>query len=173
MSALTTDTTIFSADGTSDPKVGFKGVTLVREVDFGQTGVTGAVNYEFLGIPKGFVALAVGIEELEKCPSGTITAKVKGDSATLGSALTVGGDSLAAGVYLPDASNHGPKAFAAADMLCLVPSVAMATGRVRISLVGVLPNGEDTRYSPTLGAPWRKIGNTSRNVAEPDRLLGK
>jgi len=167
MSALTTDTTIFSADGTSDPKVGFKGVTLVREVDFGQAGVTGAVNYEFLGIPKGFVSLAIGIEELEKCPSGTITAKVKGDSATLGSALTVGGDSLATGVYT------AAKAFADADMLCLVPSVAMATGRVRISLVGVLPNGEDTRYSPTLGAPWRKIGNTSRNVAEPDRLLGK
>ena len=166
MSALTTNTTLFSADGTFDPKVGFKGVTLVREVDFGMANVTGAVNYEFLGIPKGFVALAVGIEELEKCPSGTITAKVKGDSATLGSALTVGGDALAAGVYTAS------KAFAAADMLCIVPSVAMTAGRIRVSLVGVLPNS-DTRYSPELAAPWRKIGNTSRNVAEPDRLLGK
>ena len=170
--ALTTNTTLFSADGTFDPKVGFKGVTLVREVDFGMANVTGAVNYELLGIPKGFMALALGIEELEKCPSGTITAKVKGSEATLGSALTVGGDSLAAGVYLPDASNHGPKAFAAADMLCIVPSVAMTAGRIRVSLVGVLPNS-DTRYSPELAAPWRKIGNTSRNVAEPDRLLGK
>ena len=166
MSALTTNTTLFSADGTFDPKVGFKGVTLVREVDFGMANVTGAVNYEFLGIPKGFVALAIGIEDVEKCPSGTITAKVKGDSATLGSALTVGGDSLAAGVYTSD------KAFAAADMLCIVPSVSMTAGRIRVSLVGVLPNS-DTRYSPELAAPWRKIGNTSRNVAEPDRLLGK
>ena len=170
--ALTTNTTLFSADGTFDPKVGFKGVTLVREVDFGMANVNGAVNYEFLGIPKGFVALAIGIEELEKCPSGTITAKVKGSEATLGSALTVGGSSLAAGVYPPDASTNGPKAFAVADMLCIVPSVAMTAGRIRVSLVGVLPNG-DTRYSPELAAPWRKIGNTSRNVAEPDRLLGK
>ena len=151
--ALTTNTTLFSANGTFDPKVGFKGVTIVREVDFGMANVTGAVNYELLDIPKGFMALALGIEELEKCPSGTITAKVKGSEATLGSALTVGGDSLAAGVYLPDASNHGPKAFAAADMLCIVPSVAMAAGRIRVSLVGVLPNS-DTRYSPELTAPW-------------------
>ena len=57
-------------------------------------------------------------------------------------------------------------------MLCIVPSVAMTAGRIRVSLVGVLPNS-DTRYSPELAAPWRKIGNTQRNVAEPDRLLGK
>ena len=170
--ALTTNTTLFSADGTFDTKFGFKGVTLVREVDFGMSNVTGAVNYEFLGIPKGFMAIALGIEELEKCPSGTITAKVKGSEATIGSAITVGGDSLAAGVYLPDATNYGPKAFAAADMLCIVPSVAMKAGRIRVSLVGVLPNS-DTRYSPELASPWRKIGNTRRNVAEPDRLLGK
>ena len=166
MAALTTNTGLFSADGTFDPKVGFKGITFTREVDFVQTGVTGAVNYEFMDIPKGFVALAIGIEELEKCPAGTITAKVKGDSDTLGSALTVGGDALAAGVYTAS------KAFAAADVLCLVPSVAMGAGRVRISLTGVLPNG-DTRYSPEHAAPWRKVGNTQRNVAEPDRLLGK
>ena len=168
MSALSpTDTTLLNADGTSDPAVSFKGVTITREIDFGVTNVTASTNYEFFGIPKGFVMLALGVAELEKCPSGTITVKNKGDSTTLGgSAVTVGGATLA-GAVLP-----ASKAFAAGDTLCIVPSVNMGEGRVRVSIVGVLPNG-DTRYSPELAAPWRKVGNTNRNVAEPDRLLGK
>lgn len=166
MAELTTDTTMLTANGTSDMQIGFNGVTLAREIDFGVDAAAAATNYELLGLPKGFVALAVGLTELEKCPSGTITLKSKSDSATLGAAVTVGGDALAATVAT--AAN----AFAAGDMLCFVPSVKMDTGRVRIVVTGILVNG-DTRYSPELAAPWRKVGNTSRNVAEPDRLLGK
>lgn len=168
MSALSpTNTTLLNADGSSDPAVGFNGITLTREIDFGVTAVVASTNYEFFGIPKGFVMLAIGVAELEKCPSGTITVKNKGDSTTLGgSSVTVGGDTLA------EAALVASKAFATGDTLCIVPSVNMGAGRVRVSITGVLPNG-DTRYSPELAAPWRKIGNTQRNVAEPDRLLGK
>lgn len=162
MAALTTDTTLFSADGASNPRVGFQGVTITREIDFEKTEAKASVNYEFIGLPQGFVALALGIEELDKCPAGTVAAKVKSDSAALGTAVTVGDTNLAKSVQTLS------KAFNAGDMLCIVPSVKMDSGRVRVSVSGVLPNA-DTRYSPELEQPHRKIGNTRRNVAEPDR----
>ena len=162
MAVLTTDTKLFYADGASDPKIGFKGVTFMREIDFGITNAEGAVNYEFIGLPQGFVALALGIEELDECPAGTVTAKVKSDSAALGTAVTVGGADLAKNVQTVS------KAFNAGDMLCIVPSVKMDSGRIRVSVSGVMPNS-DTRYSPELEQPYRMVGNTRRNVAEPDR----
>ena len=164
MAVLDTNTTLFSADGSSDPKVGFQGVTISREVDFGITPVSAGVNYELIGLPDGFVALALGVEELESCGSaGTVTAKEKNDSATLGTAVSVGGTSPAKRVDTLSKACNG------ANMLCIVSSVAQTAGRVRVSVSGVLPNS-DTRYSPELAEPWRKIGNTTRNVAEPDRL---
>lgn len=171
MAALTTDTTLFHADGASDPQVGFNGVTLIREIDFGITKAKASVNYEFIGLPDGFVAVGMGIEELDHCAAGTITAKAKNDSSTLGSALTVGQTEEVNGVATPKLSKAVDalsKAFNGGDMLCIVPSVDMSEGKVRVSVTGVLPNA-DTRYSPELAAPWRAIGNEKRNVAPCDR----
>ena len=70
-------------------------------------------------------------------------------------------------------SAPGGKAYSAGDMLCIVASVAMAVGEVEVVIVGYFPDGDDSRLTPTRSQPWRKIGNTHRNVAEPDRLLGR
>lgn len=186
MSALTTNTTLLAADGVSDPKVGYPGlVAISKKVNFAQAAAAAATNYEFLDIPEGFVLEKVMVKELEKCPSGTITLKTKSDSATIGSAVTVGSTNLArafldpATVTAKDTVGTGtvsasqPRAFASGDMLCIVASVAMAVGEVEVVIVGYFPDGGDSRLTPTRFVPWRKIGNTHRNVAEPDRLLGR
>ena len=199
MSALTTDTTMLAADGVSDPKVGYPGlVALSKRVNFAQKNAAASTNYEFLDIPEGFVLEKVMVKELEKCPSGTITLKTKSDSATIGSAVTVGSTNLAKAIMTPAADTKtgdvyvstgtswtasskmqlltgagGGKDFAAGDMLCIVASVAMAVGEVEVVIVGYFPDGDDSRLTPTRSQPWRKIGNTHRNVAEPDRLLGR
>ena len=211
MSALTTDTTMLAADGVSDPKVGYPGlVAISKKVNFAQKNAAASTNYEFLDIPEGFVMTAAMVKEIEKCPSGTLTLKTKSDSATIGSAVTVGSTNLAKEILAPAAdvditttktgdvsvstakaswagtdlmklvtgvsgsvSAPGGKAYSAGDMLCIVASVAMAVGEVEVVIVGYFPDGEDSRYTPMRSVPWRKIGNTHRNVAEPDRLLGR
>lgn len=186
MSALTTDATMLAADGVSDPKVGYPGlVAISKKVNFAQKNAAASTNYEFLDIPEGFVLEKVMVKEIEKCPSGTLTLKTKSDSATIGSAVTVGSTNLAraflnpATVTAKDTAGTGtvsasqPRTFASGDMLCIVASVAMAIGEVEVVIVGYFPDGEDSRYTPTRSVPWRKIGNTHRNVAEPDRLLGR
>ena len=200
MSALTTDTTMLAADGVSDPKVGYPGlVSLSKRVNFVQKNAAASTNYEFLDLPEGFVMTAAMVKEIEKCPSGTITLKTKSDSATIGAAVTVGSSTLARSIMRPVADSKtgdvyvstakaswtgsdavklatasgGEKIIDEGDMLCIVPSVAMAVGEVEVVVVGFMPDGADSRYTPTRSIPYRKIGNTTRNVAEPDRLLGR
>lgn len=199
MSALTTNTTLLAADGVSDPKVGYPGlVAISKKVNFAQSNAVAATNYEFLDIPEGFVLEKVVVKELVKCPSGTITLKTKSDSATVGSAVTVGSANLAKAIMTPTADTQtgdvyvstasswtasskmklltgagGGKDFPSGDMLCIVASVAMAVGEVEVVIIGYFPYGDDSRLTPTRSTPWRKIGNTHRNVAEPDRLLGR
>lgn len=200
MSALTTDTTMLAADGVSDPKVGYPGlVSLSKRVNFAQKNAAASTNYEFLDLPEGFVMTAAMVKEIEKCPSGTITLKTKSDSATIGAAVTVGSSTLARSIMRPVADSKtgdvyvstakaswtgsdavklatasgGEKIIDEGDMLCIVASVAMAVGEVEVVVVGFMPDGADSRYTPTRSIPYRKIGNTTRNVAEPDRLLGR
>ena len=200
MSALTTDATMLAANGVSDPKVGYPGlVSLSKRVNFVQKNAAASTNYEFLDLPEGFVMTAAMVKEIEKCPSGTITLKTKSDSATIGAAVTVGSSTLARSIMRPVADSKtddvyvstakaswtgsdavklatasgGEKIIEAGDMLCIVASVAMAVGEVEVVVVGFMPDGADSRYTPTRSIPYRKIGNTTRNVAEPDRLLGR
>ena len=225
MSALTTQTKMLGSNAIIDPKVAYPGlVSFSTRINFAEAPLDGnskrvaaSTNYDLMEIPKGFVLqnvllkeLAFGRDGTERCASGTITLKTKSDSGTFGSAVTVGGDTLAKAfcaipadvditetktgdVHVSTAKAEwtgtdamklltgvsgsvdagGGKAFASGDMLCFVASVAMATGGIEVIITGYFPDGEDTRYSPTRTVPYRKIGNTTRNVAEPDRLLGR
>lgn len=200
MSALTTDTKILGSNAAFDPKVAYPGlVSIAAKVNFAEAPLDGngkriaaSTNYDFLEIPDGFVLQDVFFKECgfgmsgnERCPAGTITLKTKSDSATIGAAVTVGGSDLAksflspASVSAKDTAGTGtvdvdqPRKFATGDMLCFVASVEMAAGGFEAVLVGYFPDGDGSRYTPVRSVPWRKIGNTNRNVAEPDRLLGK
>ena len=176
MSALTTNTTLFGARGVQDPRIFKTGVAIKRRIDFGRANATASTNYEFLPLPAGFVMTGLLVEELKKCASGTITVKGKSDSATIGSAVTVGGSTLAKSFAQPktvtakDTAGTGtvdvgqPVVFLSGEMLCIVPSANMAQGEVEITVHGFLPDGDALDNYP-IAVPYRSTQSAADRAA--------
>lgn len=171
-------TELFGAIGVYDPEVLKTGIAIKRVVDFGISPIGSSKNYEFLKIPSGFVMTGVYLEELVKCASGNLTLKtVEDPTKTIGSAVTVGGDTLAKTMLDPVASVNakdeagtgtvavpgGPLKFLAADMLCIKASAAMASGKVAIVLHGYLMDGGSLN-ADALVVPYRN-GQTDADYA--------
>ena len=171
-------TELFGAIGVYDPEVLKTGIAIKRVVDFGISPIGSSKNYEFLKIPSGFVMTGVYLEELVKCASGNLTLKtVEDPTKTIGSAVTVGGDTLAKTMLDPVASVNakdedgtgtvavpgGPLKFLAADMLCIKASAAMASGKVAIVLHGYLMDGGSLN-ADALAVPYRN-GQTDADYA--------
>lgn len=187
MAALTTDTTLFKAIGSTDPEIVKSGIAIKRALNFAMSNATASTNYEFLPLPKGFVLKGVYVKELAKCSSGTITLKTKSDSATIGSAVTVGSTTLAES-YLPakstdakDSAGTGTVAVPAnvnvlaGDMLCIVPNANMTAGEIEVVVHGFLVNG-DTLNGYELSVPYRETQTDSQasgNVSGGDLYLKK
>lgn len=173
---LSTD--LFGAIGVYDPEVLKTGIAIKRVVDFKISPISSSKNYEFLKIPSGFVMTGVYVEELEKCASGNLTLKtVEDPTKTIGSAVTVGGDTLAKTLLDPVASVKakdsdgtgtvdvpgGPIKFLAADMLCIKASAVMGEGKVAIVLHGYLMDGGSLN-ADALAVPYRN-GQTAADAA--------
>lgn len=203
MSALTTQTKLLGSNAVSDPKKAYPGiVSLATNVNFAEAPldtnskrIAANANYDLMEIPVGFVVVNVVIKELafgrggeERAASGTITLKTKSDSATIGSAYTIGSTNVAAKsimapgapVTAKDTAGTGTvtvpganKAYPSGDWLCFVSNADQANGGIGVIVTGFFPDPEDTRYSPTRSVEWRKVGNDKRNVANSDRLLGQ
>lgn len=181
LSDLSTD--LFGAIGVYDPEVLKTGVAIKRVVDFKISPIGSSKNYEFLKIPSGFVMTGVYIEELEKCASGNLTLKtVEDPTKTIGSAVTVGGSSLAKQMLDPQAAfdiyahaSSGatsdtkytvpaqPIKFIGADMLCIKASAAMGEGKVAIVVHGYLMDGGSLN-ADALEVPYRN-GQTAADAA--------
>jgi hypothetical protein len=141
MSALTTtDTTVFGANGVTDPQVFKTGVGVSRTIDFALAPFAAAAaedkNYEFLALPASFVITGLYVEELEACPAAQITVKAKGDGATIGSAVNVGGGSL-----LKSVQNVTAKVLSAGDILCLciaggAEGLDVDSGKLKVNVIG-------------------------------------
>lgn len=177
--ALTTNTTLFGANGVFDPEVFKTGVAIKRKIDFGLANATASTNYEFLPLPKGFVLKGVGVKELAKCgASTTITVKTKTGEDTLGAAVNVGGSTLAdsfakpvaaSTVYVAATSGGAvtteksipatDKVYADGDMLCIVAGANLTSGEIEITVVGDLYSG-DTVNGLELANPYRSAGQT-------------
>lgn len=160
MSQLTTNTDLFGALGVSDPAVFFPTIAYRREIDFSVANTAANTNYELLPIPKGFVAKAVVVEELEACDgaSNSVTVAGKSNGTAFGSAVPVGGDDLA---FTAAAMNQ---AFSAGDILCFKTATATKKGKVAISVVGYCTSEESlaTAQCPTV---WRNTLQTQDNVS--------
>lgn len=194
MSALTTDKTLFNANGVFDPEVFKTGVAIKRKIDFGLANATGSTNYEFLPLPKGFILKGLLVKELEKCSaSTTATVKTASDSATIGAAVSVGGSTLAktfarpvaGGTFYGGASSGdtaattaiavpgSDKVVADGDMLCLVTGAALTGGIVEITVIGDVYDG-DTLNGFTLTVPYRSAGQiTGANASKGDIYLNR
>ena len=172
--ALTTDTTLFNANGVFDPEVFKTGVAIKRKIDFGVAKATGSTNYEFLPLPKGLVLKGVHVAELAKCgASTTLTVKTKSDGDTLGAAVNVGGSSLADTFMKPVAATSAKdaagtstvtvpgsdKVCANGDMLCIVVGANLSDGEVEVTVLGDLYSG-DTLNGVALAVPYRSAGQT-------------
>jgi len=172
--ALMTNTTLFGANGVFDPEVFKTGIAIKRKINFGLANATGSTNYEFLPLPKGFVLKGVGVKELEKCgASTTVTVKTKTGEDTLGSAVNVGGSTLADSFMTPVAATSAKdtagtgtvtvpgasKTFAAGDMVCIVTGANLTAGEIEITVLGDLYSG-DTVNGLELANPYRSAGQT-------------
>lgn len=191
MAKLTTVANLLGTGAIFDPKVSYPGlVALTTKINFAKAPVDAngkkilaSTNYDLMEIPKGFVLLNVLLKECgfgpdgdEICAAGTVTLKTLSDSATVGSALTVGGANLAKSLMVPatvvakDSAGTGTvtasqsKTYADGDVLCFVSSVEQASGGFEAALIGYFPDAEDSRYSPERTVPWH-VGNAQRNVA--------
>lgn len=164
MAALTTDKTVFGANGVYDPQIFKTGVAIKRKIDFGLANVTGSVNYEFLPLPERFVLKGIRINEIDKCgASTTLTVKTASDSATIGSAANIGGDTLA-DAYVKADSTNGDKIVPDGDMLCIVAGAALTAGVVEVTVLGDLYDG-DTLNGFDLTVSYRSSGQTPGNNA--------
>ena len=176
-------TELFGAIGVYDPEVLKTGIAIKRVVDFGISGIGNSKNYEFLKIPSGFVMTGVYFEEMldghaRKCNSGNLTLKtVEDPTKTIGSAVTVGGDTLAKTFLDPVAATNAkdtagtgsvivpgaPIKFLADDMLCIKASAAMSQGKVAIVVHGYLMDGGSLN-ADELAVPYRE-GQTAADFA--------
>lgn len=176
MAVLTTNTTIFGANGAFDPEVFKTGVGVSRKIDFSLAPLNAAsgasVNYEFIALPASFVITGLYVEELEACDAATITIKAKGDSATIGAAVSVGGSTL-----LKSVQNITAKVLADGDVLCLCitggqsAATAIAKGLLKVNVVGYLPDG-DAMANFAVSVPYRTSGQTAgANASKGDIYL--
>lgn len=165
MSELNTDTDIFGAVGVSDPSTFVPNIAFRREIDFSKIdgGCTNGVNHEFIPVPKGFVLTGVVIEEMEKCDGTSVAVKAKGDSAAIGSAVNVGGNTKAfSAVALT-------KAFSADDMLCIVMGSDATEGKIGVAIVGYCASEDTfaTAQCPAWRAPLQTMDNVSGGQMDP------
>lgn len=175
MSALTTNTTIFGANGAFDPEVFKTGVGVSRKIDFSLAPLAAAagasVNYEFIALPASFVITGLYIEELEACSEAQITVKTKSDSTTIGSAVDVGGATL-----LKSVQNVTAKVLADGDVLCLciaggASGLDVDSGVLKVNVVGYLPDG-DAMANFAVTVPYRTSGQESgQNASKGDIYL--
>lgn len=171
MSALTTDKTVFNANGVYDPEIYKTGVAIKRKIDFGLANVTGSTNYEYLPLPKGFRLKGLHVKEIEKCgASTTLTVKTASDSATIGSAVNVGGGSLA-DEYAEAVAAGGPKIVKDGDMLCVVAGADLKEGVVEVTVIGDVYDG-DSLNGFGIDVPYRSAGQTAgANASKGDIYL--
>lgn len=175
MAILTTDTSLFNAGGVGDPEVFKPTVGVSRKVDFSRAKMVadakGAANYEFIALPAAFVITGLYVEELEKCTSAQITVKAKSDSATIGSAVTVGG-----ATPLKSVQNITAKVLAAGDILCLCiaggesSDLTVNAGVLKVNVIGYLPDG-DSRANFAITVPYRASGQVEGDNASKGDLL--
>ena len=165
MAKLTTNTGIFGARGVSDVEVFKPSVGVSRKIDLSLTPLTadkGATeNYEFIALPKAFIMTGLYVEEVEPCSAAQITVKSLSDGATIGSAVTIGGDTPVTSVQ-----NITAKTFAEGDILCLCVTAgsdaALAVDR------GVLPDG-DSLANMKVNVPYRTSGQIAgENASKGD-----
>ena len=159
--ALETNKDIFGAVGVSDPSTFVPNIAFRREIDFSKIsgGVKASLNYEFIPVPKGFVLTGISVDEIEKCDgsANTVTVKAKGDSATVGAAVSVGGENNAF------AAAAASKAFVADDMLCIVMAKDTKEGKIGVSIVGYCASEET--FATAQCPVWRNSLQTVDNVS--------
>lgn len=175
MAALNTDTTVFGANGVYDPEVFKTGVGVSRRIDFATAPLTAAsgatANYEFIALPESFVITGLYVEEVEKCSSASITVKAKSDSATIGTAVTVGSDALLKSVQTVTA-----KVLASGDVLCLCitgggsSATTLSEGVLKVNVIGYLPDG-DAVANFAVSVPYRAGGQPGENASKGDIYL--
>ena len=172
MSALTTDKTVFNANGVYDPEIFKTGVAIKRKIDFGLANVTGSTNYDYLPLPKGFLLKGIHVKEVEKCgASTTITAKTASDSATIGAAVSVGGSALADTYAAAVAEGCAAKDVKDGDMLCIVAGASLIEGVVEVTVIGDIYDG-DSLNGFGIDVPYRSAGQTpGANASKGDIYL--
>jgi len=176
MSALaSTNTTLFGAGGVSDPFVFKSGVGISRKIDFAAANMVAAAgdseNFEFIVLPKSFILKGLYVEEVEGCDAEvSITAKLKNDGSTVGSAVTVGDTNP-----LKSVQTLTHKVLADGDILCLciaggASGVAIKKGVVKVNVLGDLPDG-DSLANFAITVPYRTSGQVDGdNASKGDPL---
>lgn len=158
MAVLTTDDTLFGAKGVSDPCLFFPYAAFRREIDFSKANAIAETDYSLIPVPKGFVLTGAAVSVIEACDgtSNTISLKVKSDSSTIGTAVSVTADGASA-------TATAAKAFAADDMVCFNMAAATTKGKVAVTLVGFFVDEETFATAPC--PAWRAQLQTTDNVS--------
>ena len=179
MSALATkNTTLFNANGVTDPSVFKTGVGVSRTINFAAANMAAAAgvteNYEFIALPASFIIKGLYIEELEKADTEvSVTVKAYSDGATIGSAVTIGDTNL-----LKSVQTLTHKVLDAGDVLCLcvaggASGINIKSGVLKVNVIGDLPDG-DSMANFAVSVPYRTSGQTDgANASKGDIYLNR
>ena len=172
--AVVNSTDIFGANGAHDPEVFKPHIGLSRKIDFSLASLKADASeekrYAFLPIPKNFVIMGIYLEEMEECSAGDISVKPKSTGTAIGSALTVGGATLAKSVAAVTAT-----AVADGDVACLCitggsDGLEITEGVLKVNIVGYLADG-DSRVNFDI-APFRSTNQVEgENASKGDIAL--
>ena len=176
MSALATkNTTLFGANGVTDPVVFKTGVGVSRTIDFAKSNMAAAAgeseNFEFIALPESFIIKGLYIEELEKADTElSVTVKAYSDGATIGSAVTIGDTAP-----LKSVQTVTHKVLDKGDVLCLciaggASGVNVKSGVLKVNVIGDLPDG-DSMANFAVSVPYRDSGQTDGANASKGDLL--
>lgn len=180
MSALDTkNSTLFNANGVTDPSVFKTGVGVSRTINFAAANMAAAAgeteNFEFIALPASFIIKGLYVEELEKADTEvSVTVKTYSDGTTIGSAVSIGGS----GALVKSVQTVTHKALAAGDVLCLcvaggASGINVKSGVLKVNVIGDLPDG-DSLANFAVSVPYRTSGQSDgANASKGDIYLNR
>lgn len=150
-----------SAAGAYNPAEFMPFTALSRIVDFGVANTKAGDECDILPVPSAFVLFGVYVKELEKCTAGDVGIKC---GTFTGEELTLGGDSPVSDYQ------SGGGFIGAGAMVKINTSTAMTAGKIKVTLIGFLPDGDSVMNVEH--DPWREPNNKTKSDVVTDLAIG-
>ena len=159
---------LFSSQGAYSPAEFMPFTALSRIVDFSKENTAAEDVCDFLPLPADFIPLGIYVKELEKCTQGNVTVTCgSGSGAATSGQVAVGGAALA---HKYVAQSGKEITSVEGGMSTITTSAAMSKGKLKVTVVGILPDGDSVMNA--VHDPWRKPNNKTVSDVVSDLAIG-